>query len=460
MSMLDTATAFSYHNSQSDSKNSGGLFSNLALPSTQLLSSSLVMLPLGGYFSQRSSSPEQEKVSQQQNISSASIPSHSTPQQPTHNNKRSSRKVNQQQQRQSFSSAIASTLTVGNMGSILSSSNDGSSNNDVSSNNDTTSNNETAPKKNSPAIVNGAHHHRRKRPSNKIIRKKIDQAIAFSAYAVEEDHQENSDCALDLYLMALENMLEALPIQADQSRRDAFKNKLREFMDRTGLTEEFMESKNPPSLSPASDQEEKKCECTSSTWSPTSQSIKDSGISKHIINAAITSAVALKQSPIPDAVSATVNYTMRKIKNIDEAYGLQDKAWEISRTGINLALEIDQQYNVHEKVGNALFTGLAAAMKAGIAYKDSPSYRELKKMKDQYSAAGSEKNDDDTCNSSTQECEGGGCKGDQDNGDINGLEDPTGFAQLGSTPVTYAVDLHLCTPPPSRNPVDTRKPTH
>ena len=42
-----------------------------------------------------------------------------------------------------------------------------------------------------------------------------------------------------------------------------------------------------------------------------------------------------------------------------------------------MALEINQQYNVHEKVGNALFTGIAAAMKAGIAYKDSPSYVSL-----------------------------------------------------------------------------------
>jgi len=110
-------------------------------------------------------------------------------------------------------------------------------------------------------------------------------------------------------------------------------------------------------------------------------------MSNQIIQAAITSAVALKQSPIPDAISATVNYTMKKIQKIDETYGLQEKAWEISRTGINLALEIDQQYNVHEKVGNAVFIGLAAAMKATIAYKDSPSYREMQRMKDEFQNA-------------------------------------------------------------------------
>jgi hypothetical protein len=87
---------------------------------------------------------------------------------------------------------------------------------------------------------------------------------------------------------------------------------------------------------------------------------------------------------------------MKKIKTIDEAYGLQEKAWEISRTGINLALEIDQQYNVHEKVGNALFTGIAAAMKAGIAYKDSPGYQEVRRMRMDYCDKGTIKQNGST----------------------------------------------------------------
>ncbi|CAH1762359.1 7796_t:CDS:2 [Entrophospora sp. SA101] len=164
----------------------------------------------------------------------------------------------------------------------------------------------------------------RKKPLNRMNRKKIDQDE-------EEDNQGNHECALYFYFTAIENMLKAMP--------DALKTKLRDFISRTGLTEEMI---------------------------------------NHIIQAAITGAVALKQSPIPDAISATVNYTMKKIKNIDEVYGLQDKAWEISRSGINLAFEIDQQYSVHEKVSNILFTSMAAAIKAGVAYKNSPSYKELK----------------------------------------------------------------------------------
>ncbi|CAG8513004.1 13650_t:CDS:2 [Cetraspora pellucida] len=220
-------------------------------------------------------------------------------------------------------------------------------------------------------VVTNPHSHQKKKLSNKLNRKDIDRAIAFCAYAVEEDHQGNPDCAMELYLLGLEHILQALPTHADQSRRNALKAKLIDFMDRTGLINEFSETEN----------------------SSTNQENNEPGSSKlseHIIQAAVTGAVALKQSPIPDAISATVNYTMRKIKVIDEAYGIQDKAWEISRSGINMALEIDQQYNVHEKVVNGLFLGLTAAMKAGIAYTDSPSYRELKKLQVHYGTAEAE----------------------------------------------------------------------
>ncbi|KAF0447468.1 bsd domain protein [Gigaspora margarita] len=369
--MFDAPTAFSYHSS--NAQNARGLFGNIAMPSalpTQLLSSSLAMLPLSSYFSQ------QEKTSQ--NITSPDtndLSSPTAPQQPTHNNNNTSRRVtHQKQQKNSLSTAIASNPEASNMGSLITTRANLLSPITTSNNNRHNSIVANVSTSQSPAA---SHTHRRKKPSNKLNRKKIDQAIAFSAFAVEEDHQGNPDCALDLYLLGLEHMLEALPIHADQSRKDALVAKLRDFMDRAGLTEEFSESTNS-----------KEGQVTSST-SENSRP-EGPGISQHIIQAAITSAVALKQSPIPDAISATVNYTMNKIKTIDEAYGLQDKAWEISRTGINLALEIDQQYNVHEKVGNALFIGLAAAMKAGIAYKDSSSYRDLKKLQVDYETAGND----------------------------------------------------------------------
>ncbi|CAH1757232.1 4080_t:CDS:2 [Entrophospora sp. SA101] len=273
------------------------VISLLSTLQTQLLQSSLIMLPLVGIFGQN----------QQQSQKSDSVTTQAVPiqqQQLTHNNKHIQPRA-QQKQSTNFNSTY------------------------------------------NPI--------RRKKPSNRMNRKKIDQAIAFSAFAVEEDHQGNHE------------------FHADQSRKDALKTKLRDFIDRAGLSEEMIsessDSKNPnlyqnnyhKSCCVDSDSFNKyhSSNCNNNNINNDdhhSNDINNAGISDHIIQAAITGAVALKQSPIPDAITATVNYTMKKIKNIDETYGLQDKAWEISRSGINLAFEIDQQYNVHEKVGNVLFT--------------------------------------------------------------------------------------------------------
>lgn len=390
--MFDTQTAAYYHG---PSQNAKGLF-NLSIPSPSLPTLvNISNISLRNYFQQPSQqdttihtspieiTPTQdtilsssiENISTLNDLSTTPPAAPTAPQQPTHTNRRTQRRTAQKQQQQQNSTVVATApqRANNNMGTAQSSR--------VSSSN---------------LIGTSSHHYhttnRRKKYSNKINRKKVDEAITLSAFAVEEDNQGNHDVAIEFYLSAVENMLEACPIHANQSRKDALKNKLRDFMDREGLTGDFMESTNASSAARAVEREELKSKCDDSNNGP--------GISSHIIQAAINSAVALKQSPIPDAISATVNYTMKKIRNIDQTYGLQSKAWELSRSGINMALEIDQQYNVHEKVGNAFFIGIAAAMKAGIAYKDSPSYREIRKMKTEFHNAGTSHSDNNIKESS------------------------------------------------------------
>lgn len=214
--MFGTATTFSYHNPSS--QNAKGLFSNIAIPSaTQLL----VSLPLSGYFTK-----EQNKTPQPtappQNISP------SAPQQPPVHNKRKQQRKSLLQN--SFSSAIASTFAGGNMGNILTLSRNNDNSNDTNTTNSTTSpppNTDANPannNNNNDNVVNDSTNkrssvsessppssYRRKRLSNKINRKKIDQSIAFSAFSVEEDHQGNPECASDLYFLALDQFLESFP---------------------------------------------------------------------------------------------------------------------------------------------------------------------------------------------------------------------------------------------------------
>ncbi|CAG8458781.1 6738_t:CDS:2 [Paraglomus brasilianum] len=373
--MFNTTTTAFYH--PTDGQKS--YFNNFSTSiSSSLLHSSLVLLPLSKIFGSNSTSvtkpsnnasdstnnseippaqPTEEQTTTEPIITS--IPStQSSPSQPQ---KRSSRRT----QRHSFPSSLSISAAISSsMGNILPS----------------TSNNVITP---STTLNQYSHAMRKKKPANKLNRKKIDSAITLSAIAVEEDSQGNYKCATDLYLSALEDMLYALPVQADPVRQEALRKKLLAFLSDTGMSDEFALPSTPPKHG-RSNSDPTHLSLHSSSSSSTTTATTRSRVSDQIINAAINGAVALKQSPIPDAISATVNYTMKKIKNIDETYGLQEKAWEISRSGINLALEIDQQYNVHEKVGNALFTGIAAAMKAGIAYKDSPGYKEVKRMRMEY----------------------------------------------------------------------------
>ncbi|KAI9296840.1 hypothetical protein K502DRAFT_323603 [Neoconidiobolus thromboides FSU 785] len=109
---------------------------------------------------------------------------------------------------------------------------------------------------------------------------------------------------------------------------------------------------------------------------------KPSTLSDRVVQAAVAGAVALKQSPLPDAVRSTVSYTIQKAQAIDKYIGVQSMCWEVGKVGINKALELDEQYNLHEKVSAALMTSATAVIRAGIAYQEAASYKDLRKERE------------------------------------------------------------------------------
>ncbi|KAF9349080.1 hypothetical protein BGX26_012576 [Mortierella sp. AD094] len=98
------------------------------------------------------------------------------------------------------------------------------------------------------------------------------------------------------------------------------------------------------------------------------------GFSDTIISTAVHSAIRLKQSPIPDVVKSCYQTSKTIFHKVDERFHLQDKAWEISKNSIERAIELDEQYAIHEVVTETMFATLTGLVKAGIAYKESPSY--------------------------------------------------------------------------------------
>lgn len=148
--------------------------------------------------------------------------------------------------------------------------------------------------------------------------------------------------------------------------------------------------------------------------------MKAGSISEMMINAAVMSAIALKQSPIPgtqlvlwilliatafvsvalggksvtcpvtstthplnihsnptDAISATLCYTFQTLQRVDAAYNVRARAWELTALGVTRALELDAEYNLHGRVSDAIYTSCAAFIKAGVAYTDAPGYKEV-----------------------------------------------------------------------------------
>ncbi|KAG0235705.1 hypothetical protein BGX31_004178 [Mortierella sp. GBA43] len=99
-------------------------------------------------------------------------------------------------------------------------------------------------------------------------------------------------------------------------------------------------------------------------------------------DAIVHSAIRLKQSPIPDVVRSGLRISKTIFNKVDERFHLQDKAWELSKTSIEKAIELDEQYAIHEVVTDAVFSTITGLVKAGIAYKESPSYTEMRAAKE------------------------------------------------------------------------------
>ncbi|KAG5457130.1 MAG: hypothetical protein BJ554DRAFT_2935 [Olpidium bornovanus] len=97
-----------------------------------------------------------------------------------------------------------------------------------------------------------------------------------------------------------------------------------------------------------------------------------------VINLAVKAAICVKQSPIPDLVGSAARYAVQKARQADELFGVQEKAWRVGRMAVNKGIELDREYDVHQKLADVAFVAAAAILKAGFAYSEAKPYRDLK----------------------------------------------------------------------------------
>ncbi|KAF9428226.1 hypothetical protein BGZ94_003047 [Podila epigama] len=270
----------------------------------------------------------------------------------------------------------------------------------------------------------------------KLNRKLVDQSMTLSALALEKEEQskyvddEAGDDAFELYLAAISTLMHALPIETcDPLRREALEAQLTNFLDDHQLwsldKDEDPTEKNLRRLrrrrhrhhrdhasslidhyAPAIDSAGRYTQSSTGHSGPDQASALPSSLpdsTRHhrhrhsqrrqrggsgghsndtsgsslgdtIINTAVESAIRLKQSPIPDVVRTCFRASRAILNKVDEKFHLQEKAWQISKQSIEKAMELDEQYAIHEVVSETFFATITGLVKAGIAYKETPSY--------------------------------------------------------------------------------------
>ena len=80
-----------------------------------------------------------------------------------------------------------------------------------------------------------------------------------------------------------------------------------------------------------------------------------------------------------DAVSAVLNYAIDGMQVVDEKHQLRRRTWDLAASSVAKAVEIDRQYEIHQMITGAFYTGFSAFIKAGVAYAEAPGHREISK---------------------------------------------------------------------------------
>ncbi|KAI9259069.1 hypothetical protein BY458DRAFT_517673 [Sporodiniella umbellata] len=191
-----------------------------------------------------------------------------------------------------------------------------------------------------------------------IDKQQVEQGISLLNIATDMNRsQSNPAMAFDLYLMGLEKIMAALPLESDPNAKLALERKLVLLKQAHQL--ELKEPQKEPEESAQ----------------PSSEKPMRSQFSDLVIHAAVLGAVALKKSPIPDAVSGVFHFALDSMQAIDERHQIRQRTWSLATFGFSKAVEIDRQFEIHQLVTDAIYTGFSAFVKAGLAYSEAPGYQ-------------------------------------------------------------------------------------
>ncbi|KAI7879992.1 hypothetical protein K492DRAFT_178211 [Lichtheimia hyalospora FSU 10163] len=253
--------------------------------------------------------------------------------------------------------------------------------------------------------------------SESLDRKSISQGMKLVAIAADEFDDGNDTVALEIYLSGIDKILMALPNKADDKTKQALRQKLTSVEERVGIlqmaqqqhasyrgraddvhvqpTPSVLQSLNMAPIMTAVSTWKWATGITTTQehmtnnpnnileqreyYSGSSNSAhQHEGVDKFkragniFIEATVSCAILIKQSPLPDILSLLFGYLVHMLIWIDQQYRVTEKAQDLGIECIKFALYMDEQYQLHEFATEALYMFVAAGIRAAVAYKETP----------------------------------------------------------------------------------------
>ncbi|KAI9312947.1 hypothetical protein BX666DRAFT_1983570 [Dichotomocladium elegans] len=257
---------------------------------------------------------------------------------------------------------------------------------------------------------------------NLLDRKSIAQGMKLVAIAADEYEDGNGAVGLDIYLSGIDKILMALPNKTDPKTKTALREKLTSVEERVGILHIATQHRQKHLQDEQWDDPETKkslleiyglsrltstlgtittiaasrayggynTPTQSNPGSPTLTATKHHSSSsltnndsmarfrqfgQVLIHAAVTLAILIKQSPLPDMILFIFGYFCQLLYWVDRQYQLSDKAQEMGIECVKFMLQMDEEYRLHEFASEFIYMLIAAVLKAAVAYKEAPAFK-------------------------------------------------------------------------------------
>ncbi|KAH8554315.1 hypothetical protein BGW37DRAFT_518048 [Umbelopsis sp. PMI_123] len=208
-----------------------------------------------------------------------------------------------------------------------------------------------------------------------LDRKSIIQGIKLVAIAADEYNEGNDTVALDIYLTGLDKIVMALPAKEDLKTKMALEAKLISVEERVGILDAETKEKYILAAQAFGHDERYRIHSDQDT-----QINRFRRFAQYIIELAIALAIMIKQSPLPDILYFLFGSFVQLLLWMDAKYHLVEQTRDLTVSGVKLILKVDEDYNLHQVASETMYMVIAAGLKAAVAFKESPSYQELKQQ--------------------------------------------------------------------------------